>query len=42
VLGELSTDVLSSLRAVPTRLTQEGFVHQDGTLAAALASALAS
>jgi uncharacterized protein (TIGR01777 family) len=36
VLGEFSSDVLASLRVMPERLTREGFVHQDTTLAAAV------
>jgi uncharacterized protein (TIGR01777 family) len=42
VLGEFSTDVLASLRAVPARLAEEGFVHQDTTVRAAIAWVLSS
>jgi NAD dependent epimerase/dehydratase family enzyme len=40
VLGEFSTDVLASLRVMPARLLDAGFVHQDTTLTAALEWAL--
>ena len=42
VLGELSSDVLASLRVMPARLVREGFVHQDATLEQAIAWALLS
>jgi uncharacterized protein len=40
-LGEFSSEVLGSLRAVPTALTKSGFTFADPTIDAALASMLA-
>lgn len=41
VLGGFSDEVLTSKRALPLRLTDAGFVHQDATLATALRAVLA-
>lgn len=41
VLGELSQEVVGSIRAVPTRLLEAGFTFQDPTIEQALAAALA-
>lgn len=41
VLGEMSTEVLGSIRAVPRRLTEAGFTFTDPTIEDALAAALA-
>ena len=41
VLGGFSDEVLTSKRALPTRLTEAGFAHLDDTLASALRAALA-
>ncbi len=42
VLGEFSSDVLASLRVMPARLLDAGFVHQDTTLTGALEWALSA
>jgi uncharacterized protein (TIGR01777 family) len=41
VLGGFSDEVLTSKRAMPARLTEAGFMHQDATLASALRAVLA-
>ncbi len=41
VLGEMSTEVLGSIRAVPARLIEAGFSFTDPTIEDALAAALA-
>ncbi|HEV7172235.1 TIGR01777 family oxidoreductase [Pedococcus sp.] len=41
VLGGFSDEVLTSKRAMPARLAEAGFVHQDTTLASALRAVLA-
>jgi len=40
VLGEFSSEVLGSIRAVPTRLLAAGFVFEDDTIDAAITAAL--
>jgi NAD dependent epimerase/dehydratase family enzyme len=40
VLGQFSEDVLASIRAVPSVLTDAGFVHQHPDVRAALQWAL--
>ena len=42
VLGEMSSEVLGSLRVVPTRLTQAGFTFTDPTIEDALAYAFSA
>lgn len=42
VLGEMSQDIFSSIRVLPTRLTEAGFTFQDPTIDDALRAALAA
>jgi NAD dependent epimerase/dehydratase family enzyme len=42
VLGELSSEVLGSLRVLPTRLSEAGFEFQDPTIEQALEAAWSS
>ena len=41
VLGQMSSEVLGSLRVLPTRLLEAGFEFEDPTIADALAAAYA-
>ena len=36
-LGEFANDILGSQRVMPSRLTANGFVHEDDTLPKAIA-----
>ena len=41
-LGEFSSEILGSIRVLPTRLQESGFVFQDPTIDKALAYALST